>query len=199
MRIFERLPLPALVRHQGGATAIEFSIVAVVFFMLFMGIVEYGLFMMTQVAIESAVTQAGRAGSVAADGVDRTIVVRDAITAKTAGLIDAALVTITDGVVLSDGSGGAPPAPDICLAPSGSYPCIPPRTCPLGTPWISGGDPSHHTCTGSTTANSAGGPGDLVEIRATYPWHVLFPILSQFFGTNGVVLIQSTTVVKNEN
>jgi hypothetical protein len=47
-------------------------------------------------------------------------------------------------------------------------------------------------------AGSIGGAGDLVEIRVTYLWKVFFPIFQSSFGTNGVLTISSSTVVKNE-
>ena len=199
--VIRKHPLRTLFRHTGGATAVEFAVVATMFFTLFMGVIEYGLFMMTQVAIEGAVTQAGRAGSISTlGGLDRVTAVQNLVEEKTHGLINAGSVAVTTGVVetANGASGsGAGAAPDIC-EPAGAdpFPCSPTRPCPPGTPFIPGGAPDA-VCTGPAST-SVGGPGDIVEIRVSYPWKVLFPILGQFFGNHGVVIIQSTTVVKNE-
>jgi Flp pilus assembly protein TadG len=186
----KRLGFKTFIRNETGATAVEFAVVSGIFFTLMMGIIEFGMFTMTQVALESAVTQAGRATAIGmvAPGSDRVTTVKNLIMAKTSGLMNAGAVTITAAPVSSGGT----TAPDLCLPPG-----QPPSSgaCPAGTPFQEVNGINGYQGNGTTTLGAA---GDLVEVRVNYPWRVLFPILGQFFGANGVVLISSTTVVKNE-
>lgn len=187
---------PSLLRKftkdSGGATAVEFAILAVPFFMLLMGTIEFGLFTFTKVAIESATMQAGRAGSL---GSCNVACMQDLIARKTHYLINGSNVAITAGVVdKATSDGGAPFAGDLCLS-------TPPHiggACPHGTGWQDLNGNGRYEA-GAGSSSSLGGPGDLVEIRVSLPWHVLMPIVSQYFGDHGVVLITSNTVVKNEN
>lgn len=52
--------LKALRKDTGGATIIEFAMVAPVLFLLMFGMIEYGLVMATQSALEGATSQAAR-------------------------------------------------------------------------------------------------------------------------------------------
>jgi hypothetical protein len=38
----------------------------------------------------------------------------------------------------------------------------------------------------------------MIEVRVTYLWRVMFPMFRSQFGTNGVLTVTSSTVVKNE-
>ncbi len=180
-------------RDENGATAVEFAIVSTVFFMMMMGIVEYGLFTMSQVAIESAVTQAGRSAAIGSTTApDRALQVSALIQQKTGGLINASSVSVTAAKV----SDGGTLTPDLCMnGPNGTATT---GNCPPGTQFVEVNGMMGYQGNATMNNTSLGAPGDLIEVRASYPWHVLFPILGQFFGTNGVVLITSSTVVKNE-
>ncbi len=179
-------------KDSGGATAIEFAVLAVPFFLLFMGIIEYGLFMMTKVAVESATAQAGRAGSLGGCNVS---CVQTLIANKTSNLINASNIVVTAGVVDHDsGSGGAPFSGDLCNS-------TPPHIggdC-SGFGWQDLNGNGSYDSGPSGAGSSVGGPGDIVEIRVALPWHVLMPFVGQYFGSHGTVLITSNTVVKNEN
>jgi Flp pilus assembly pilin Flp len=183
-------------RDDSGATAIEFSIVAGMFFLLMLGVIEFGLFMMTQVAIESATTQAGRATAIGvATGGDRVAAVTSLIRQRTAGLINRDAIIISASTVATGGA----TVPDFCLHENGA-PADSPPTCP---PWVvdgqvhyfENGNNNVYNGPGTTTLGNA---GDLVEVRVSYPWRVLIPFLGEFFGDHGVVLITSSTVVRNE-
>jgi Flp pilus assembly protein TadG len=52
--------LKALRKDTGGATIIEFAIVAPVLFLLMFGMIEFGIMMATQSALDGAVSQAAR-------------------------------------------------------------------------------------------------------------------------------------------
>ena len=186
--------LRRLRRDDTGATAIEFAIVSSVFFILMFGIIEYGMIMLTKVAIESATNQVGRSasiGTVCAGCANRVDSIRQSIASKTAGLVSPQSVSVTSAVV-SNPTTATPPIPDICLDnPANPYPA----TC---TSWVNNDGVNGYQQTGGLGAGSIGVAGDLVEIRVTYLWKVLFPVFQSSFGTNGVLTITSSTVVKNE-
>lgn len=183
-------------KAEEGAAAIEFAVVATMFFTLMMGAIEFGMYMMTQVAIESAVTQAGRLASVGVtNGMpDRVTAVRTLINQKMVGVRNPILATIDAAPV--EGSTGGTAASDYCLFGANSLPVATP-TCPPGNQFIDNNGNGVYDYV-NTSAMSVGEPGQLIEVRVTYPWQVIFPILGKFFGNNGVVLITSSTVVKNE-
>jgi hypothetical protein len=179
---------------RSGATAIEFAVVSGVFFMMMFGIIEYGMIMLTKVAIESATNQVGRSasiGSVATGCADRVCSIKKLIADKTAGLVNPQSVLVTSAVV-SNPTTVTPPIADICL----DSPTIPyPPTC---SKWVNNDGVTGYQQSSGLVAGSIGGAGDLVEIRVTYLWKVFFPIFQSSFGTNGVLTISSSTVVKNE-
>ncbi len=182
-------------RDRRGATAIEFAIVAFAFFILMFAIIEYGLIMLTKVAIEAATIQVSRSASIGAVGAgcnDRVCEIRRLVQEKTFGLIDAQSVNVT-ATVVSSPTTATPPKPDICLDnPATPYP-------PTCTAWQeNGGDPLSYNPPAALGATSIGNAGDVVEVRVTYLWRVLFPIFRSYFGNNGVLTISSSTVIKNE-
>lgn len=181
-----------IARDEQGATAVEFALVAGIFFVLFLGIIEIGLFTLTKVAIESVAQHASRAtgiGDLAPGCSDRVCAIRSLVHTKTLGLIHSESVIVTSTTVSSPVS-ETPPIPDVCFDdPADPYP---------------------ETCLGAFADNSGGPlydpPGspilgigeDMVEIRITYLWRVLFPIMRSRIGEDGVVTITASTVVKNE-
>lgn len=202
----KRAPIKQILRNEKGSTIIEFAIVAPIFFLLMMGIIEFGLYMMTSIALESAVGQAGRVASLNAGAGDVASRVMTTIRQKTASFPRPSTVDVRAELVRNNSTGGTT-KPDYCLenGPNG----IPttPSTCPSGVPYIDNNGNSKYDSVGSL---SMGAPGDLVEIRASYPWKVYFPILNQFFTAtsknsagqdevvSGLVIISATTVVRNE-
>jgi Flp pilus assembly protein TadG len=191
-------------RHESGATAVEFAMVAGIFFMLMFGIIEYGLIMLSKVAIESAVMQVSRATSIGTDSYagcsDRVCAIKKLVSEKTLGLVKSESVQVTANVVASP-SAGTPPVPDICLNQSNDpYPA----TCPSGSGYINNDGTPGYQYNGGIDATSIGKGGDLVEIRVTYLWRVLFPMFEMFQsyegsgGSKGYVVITSSAVIKNE-
>lgn len=181
--------LRRFLKHSHGATIIEFAFVAPVFFLLLFAIIEFGLVRFTQVAVEAAVAQASRAVSIgtADAGGDRVSAIRSLVERKTLGLIGADQVSISAAVV---GQGTTTP-PDICLSdPPGT-----PDTCDPPLQWQeNNGIPGYQ----GPGALSLGDAGDLVEVRVSFPWRVQVPFARSLFGENGVYLISSATVIKNE-
>jgi hypothetical protein len=203
------------IKNCVGATIVEFAIVAPVFFLLLAGIVEYGLYTFSSVAIESAVMQAARTASLgkssdkagsgrACEGTaDRVGYIKCVLRDKTSSLINADTITITANLVAN---GGVPASvsPDICMTdpPTVGGPC------PKDTPWQDvNGNNKYDPGTAMTEA-SMGNAGDLVEVRVYYPWKVQIPFMKSFFGCRGdqaqagckegIIMISSSTVLKNE-
>jgi Flp pilus assembly protein TadG len=180
-------------RDTRGATAVEFALVAMIFIMLFLGIVEYGLFMMAKIDLESAVTAGSRiaaiqGGSQSAGSCNATANVEAAVKQKVGGLINSNAVVFTSNTV----AGGGAATPDICL----DNPNNPtPPTCKN---YYDGNNNGKYDV--SQGAGCTGGSGDIIQVRVTYPWHILTPFLVKFFNgvVNGSVVITTTTIVKNE-
>lgn len=185
--------LERFLRDESGVSAVEFAIVSTVFFMLLMGLIEYGLMMLTKVAIESALMEASRSASVGSvppgcSAGDRVCAVQKYFNDRTSALINPQSVKITSDVVTSP-TQSTPPTPDICL----DNPSVPyPATC---VTWMDNNPAPGYQPVGTMNVGNA---GDVVEIRVTYLWRVIFPMFRSYFGTNGVLTISSSTVVKNE-
>lgn len=202
------MQLRNFIRNTSGASIIEFAIVAPVFFLLIMGIIEYGLFMFHKVAIESITMQVGREASLNSSsgystcngGSDRYAYIRCYVREKSSGLINNEQVEVSINAVANGGTRSY----DICLTDPPSSP----PTCPVtfGYEDVNRNgvyDPP-------ATANNPGGAGELIEVRVSYPWHVLVPFMSQIIGSmqpskngeprtrSGVVMITSSTVFRNE-
>jgi Flp pilus assembly protein TadG len=189
-RLFQRW-----IKNQVGATAVEFAIVASAFFMLLLGVLEYGLIQFTKVQVESAVAQASRdvgIGKVVSGCPDRVCTVQKLIQDKLQNVIDPQSVRVTAEVVNSP-TAAAPAVPDMCLVSVAvPYP-------PICTgAFVDNNSNGSYDPPPALTATSLGAPGDMVQVRATYLWRVIFPMFRSYFGTNGVLTITSATVVKNE-
>ncbi|MES2984202.1 MAG: TadE/TadG family type IV pilus assembly protein [Pseudomonadota bacterium] len=203
-------------RNQQGGTIVEFAIVAMVFFIMLCGAMEYGLIMMTKVAIESATQQVSRTvglgsidASCAGDKNPRACSIKKMVQEKTFGLVNSNAVVV-DSTVVSGGAGvQSPPIPDMCL--DQPTPPTPPATC--NGPWQENNGAPGYQKPNDVTDASFGVAGELVEIRVSYPWRIIFPLFRQsIFGADGksklytnegggatdVVTISSATVIMNE-
>lgn len=174
---------------QSGATIIEFALIAPAFFLLLLGIIEFGMIGFSQVALESAVSATAREASLgkAVSG-DRVQYVRQHIRKKLKGLINVNELVISASPVISGGA----VEPDICLA-------NPPRVggaCPPPLLWEDVNKNGVYDDTVPVT--SLGSAGDIVEVRVYYPWKIQLPFLNRFFGDNGIFMMSSSTIVKNE-
>lgn len=193
-------------RARDGATALEFALVAPIFFFLMMAIMEYGLFMFHKVAIESITMQIGREASLnaasgnsadcASSAPDRLGYIRCYVERKAAYLINGEEVKVSINTVAQGGTR----APDICLGNGGAAPSSPP-TCSGQYEDVNG----NGVYDGPTPNNDVGAPGDLIEVRVSYPWRVLVPYMSRIIGSemgdgsrSNVVMITSSTVFRNE-
>ena len=187
-----------LKRDERGATAIEFAIVAGVFFMLVLGMIEYGLIMYTQTVVESITMMSAREVSIGKpSGVgcaDRVACIKKLVQdkAEVAHLMGRQSVRVSSRVVTDVDKDAPPPVPDICLDIGADHYAA---TC---TQFEDNNGINGYQPEGSLDSAALGKGGDLVEIRVTYLWRVLFPMFKSKFGDNGVLTITSTTVVRNE-
>ena len=172
-----------------GATALEFALIAPVFFMLFMGTIELALVLFVENVIESSVTNSARLGKTGytAEGVSREDMIYAMIRDRASFIVDTEQVQID---ALSYGQisqiGVEEPYTD------------------------SNGNGSHDTGESYTDTNGngqwdddmgaagLGGAGDIVVYTVSYPWHLITPIVSRVLGTNGIYTVQSNIVVRNE-
>ncbi len=196
-----QVAIQKFLRCKTGASAIEFALVAPVLFFFVMAIIEMGLVLYTQIAVEAAVANVARTNIVGSAGgfPDRVSYIKAELTRQTAELINGSNVVISSDVVNTGPSSYV--APELCLT-------APPRfgpNCPLGTPFEdTNGNGVYDT--GNMPSNFGAG-GDLVEINVALPWSFFTPIIGRFFGTRDVVeqstlygtyIIRSSAVIKNE-
>lgn len=183
-----------MLRNQEGASAVEFAVVASAFFMLMLGVIEYGMIMFTKVTIESTVQRASREvglGKAVPGCPDRACAIVQMVQEKTRDLIHPESASV-NATVVSGRASAAPPVPDVCLDNvNDPYPAA------CSTWEENGGGPGYQPAQAMNNL-SIGRAGDIVEIRVTYLWRVLFPMFRSYFGDNGVLTITSSTVVKNE-
>lgn len=178
-------------RASEGAAIIEFAVVAPLFFFIMFCIIELGLVLFSQVAIESATMQVSRSASICnqtGTGGDCASMVRNIVQEKTRGLINGSNVVVSANTMAA---GGVASTPEICMTNPPSSPAI----CPAGTPFIDRNNNGRYDGPGNV---STGNAGDVVEIRVSYPWRVLVPWLQNLYGDNGVVMLSASTVIKNE-
>lgn len=198
MQLFQRFR-----RDARGATIIEFALVAPVFFFLMFVVIELGLLLFTQVALESATMQVSRSAAIcnkAGNGTDCASIVRTIVQQRTKGLVNAKGVVVE---ARSLAQGGVPRIPDICITDPPSSP----PTCPEDIPYVDNNGNKNYDAPGGVSVGSA---GDLVEIRATLPWELMIPFLdrmplfgsprteNKLYGTDGIVTLSASTVIKNE-
>jgi Flp pilus assembly protein TadG len=88
--------LRRFLKHSGGATAIEFAFTAPVFFMLVGGVIETGLLLYTQVALQHGAEAAARCGSINSSTCGTTSQIQSFAVAQSYGLsVPASTFTVT--------------------------------------------------------------------------------------------------------
>jgi len=179
-----------LFRHKNeeGITSIEFALIAPVFLLMVMGIIEFSMIMFTSVVMESATNttaRLGKTGYIPAGSTRQQEIINN-VDAKTAGLLDPAKITISTEVYSNFNNVGQP------------EPCISPATPPCpGTPGVNFVDINGNGKWDSDMgAAGLGNPGDVVVYTVSYPWSIVTPIVSAIIGST--FMITARTVVRNE-
>lgn len=179
---------PRLLREQDGITALEFAMIAPVFLLLISAIIEFSMIMFTTSVMEGATNVTSRLGKTGfTSGVStRQEMITNSIVSHTAGLLDAAKITMTTKVY-SDFSKIGKPEP--CISPA-SGPCP-------GTPGVNFVDINGNgTWDSDMGAAGLGNAGDVVVYTVTYPWPILSPLMQPFFGPTFNITVR--TVTRNE-
>lgn len=186
-----RLPfsIRALVKSCGGATAIEFALVAPLLMMLFFGVIELSMMFAADRILDGATQSAARLGLTghAEPGVDREAMIRAEIARNVGPFLDPSRLQFE--VRTFDGFAGlALPEPFDDRNGNGRY------------------DPGERF----TDINGNGrfdrvvgrvgiGGADAVDYyEARYPWTFLTPLVGRLVSSDGVVVLEATAVVQNE-
>ncbi len=175
-----------LARDSEGVTAVEFAMIAPVFILVLMGIVEFSLVMFVTSVMEGATSASGRYGKTGytAAGSTRQQQIIDTVSKRTAGLLDPAQITVTTKVYPSFDSINQE-EPYIDTNRNGNH-----DTDELYTDVNGNGQWDSSGVAGLGNAN------DVVVYTVSYPWVINTPIIAKFLGSP--IIVSSRTVVKNE-
>ena len=175
-------------RDPSGATVVEFAIIAPVLVLLIMGTVELGLMAGAQAILNDAVFVGSRTGKTGykATGQTQAQTIQAGIKKAASALLDPAKITLTS-TSYPDYS-YLKPEPFTDTNKNGKW-----DTGEAYTDLNSNGKYDNGVGTSGT-----GNSGEIVSYTATYSWKLFTPVLKRFVGTNGVVPLKSSVVVKNE-
>jgi len=161
-----------LLRKKGndsGTALVEFALVGTVFFLLIFAVIDFGFLFYAKVTLQNAVRQAGRY----------------AITGN----------CITTGGCFGSGSGNR--YNTIVTTVQNFAFAVPPTSITVSC--IQGSCPSYSNCTGNNCTGNAGGPGDTVQVAASYTFTpvIIGKFLRLGLGTSNYPFTVSATF-KNE-
>lgn len=188
MRIYKKI-IQSNKRHQQGSTAIEFAIIAPVLTLILFGIIETSLIMFTSAVMEGATISSSRLGKTGyqASGTSRQQMILDLMQQRCGAILNMANVTITS-LSYSTFSTIGQPEPFTDANSNSTY--------DIGETYSDvNGNGQWDSDMGVAGLGNA---DDIVLYRVSYPWPIMTPLMRQFFGTNGVINITSSMVVKNE-
>lgn len=182
---------------RNGVTAMEFAFVAPVLVLFMMGTIEASLLMFVQNILESATFNASRLGKTgyATPGETREDTIRAMIDDRAQGLLDADLIDI-DAMAYGGGFGNID-QPEPFTDSNGNGVKDP------AEPYIdSNGNGSWDADMGLAGLGVA---GDVVVYTVRYPWELITPIASAFFGDDDldaddppIITLTARAVVRNE-
>lgn len=198
-------------RREEGASAIEFGLIALPFFLLIMAVVEFGLLFFTQVALENIVSNAGRATTIGdVKGTDengnpyttRPQYIEGIILKETKKLIHGDKVVVAMDVI--DGGPSDYREPELCLTNPPSFPKFPAPCNALFEDTNGDGVYTH-----GTLPKEAGDENALVQLDVLLPWEFFTPFVGEFFPARnpsdsqsnlpyGAYVIKASVVVRNE-
>ncbi len=177
-----------LFKDKSAAAAIEFALVAPILFIMIFSIIEITGVMLAQSVLEVAVGRAARAGitgytpaGMTRDNYVKQVVQDNLIYLKPGGLQFKTLV-------YSSFANIGKPEPYTDSNNNGAY--------NVGEPYTDiNGNAQWDADMGASTS---GGAGDIVVYKVSYPWQIITPVLSRYFGTNGQFNVTASMVVRNE-
>jgi Flp pilus assembly protein TadG len=177
-------------RHRsGGSVAVEFAMLAPVYFLIIIGTMESSLMMFAQHVLESASANASRVGKTgyiaAAETRQQTIM--DTINRLAGFIMDPSKIVITSETYKSFSAIGTG---ESFIDANGNG-----QWDPGENYTDSNGNGTYDSDVGTAGLGNA---GDIVVYTITYPWPVMTPMISELIGTGGILNLTSRVVVKNE-
>ncbi len=182
-----RRRLARLAHHQDGSVAVEFALTGTALLTLLLVLMEGAGMLLAQGMIDGAVNRAGRIGMTGTGGdfADRRALVEQAVTTRTAGLLDADRLAFHTLAY--------PSAADVGTFES-YFDANRNGVLDGGEAFDDrNGDGVHQT---DGARQDPGGSGELVIYQVSYRWSGLTPLIS---GTIGEVVLRSSVPVLNEN
>lgn len=177
-----------LLKETRAASALEFALVAPILFLLIFAIIEITGVMLAQAVLEAAVRSASRAGitGYTPAGVSRNSYVEQVVKDNLIYLKPEALIFETK--VYGSFANIGQPEPFTDSNNNGVY--------NIGEPYTDINANLHWDA--DMGSSGAGGAGAIVVYEVKYPWQIVTPLLSRYFGNNGAMNITASMVVRNE-
>jgi len=178
------------ITDENGATALEFALVAPVFFLLLFGIIEFSLIMFTKSVMEGATSMTSRLGKTgySADGISRQQTLINLLAEKSRGIMDPEKIEVTTLIYESFNSiGDAEPFTDS----NGNG------------QWDAGETFNDVNGNGQWDDDMGraglGNAGDIVVYKVHYPWPLKTPGVNALIGdSKGSIPLDVSVVVRNE-
>lgn len=176
-------------RSRDGIAAIEFAIVAPVFLMMTLGVIEMSLIALTQNTLESAVFNATRTGKTGytTSGATQVQTIRAALDNSARSFLDPTQITLTyKSYSQFDKIGQPEPFMDVNnngIRDNGeSYTDV-------------NANGQYDTDMGAVNPGTS---SQVVVYTVTYPWRIATPMIGKLFSNNGNLTLTARAVVQNE-
>ncbi len=175
---------------QRGVTAVEFALIAPVFLVIVIGLIEISIAMFAWVTMEAAVREVSRFGITGNTntGETREQTITRLITQYARGILDTNLLTITTLTYAQLDQIGMPEPLTVDLNHNGRYD-------PGDSYTDVNGNGQWDADMGATGVGNA---GQVVLYRVSYPWRMLTPFGRKLFPNQGQFMLSATMVVRNE-
>lgn len=178
---------------ESGATALEFALVAPVFFLLLFGIIEYSVILFAKSVIEGATSVTSRLGKTGyeEEGLSRQDMLTALLKERSFGVLDPEKIEITTLVYQNFADIGMAEPLSVDTNGNGVYDAA-------------GGD-QYQDINGNGQWDDnlgqagLGGGGDIVVYKVHYPYQIHTPVMSEFLGdAEGNMPLDASVVVRNE-
>ncbi len=177
-----------LLVKKDGAAAVEFALIAPVFFLLMMAIVEVGLIMFAESMLEGALAHGARISKTGFTIGERQAYIKSEVVKLSGAILDPDQLVV-EALNYDTHANINQPEPCITALCEGGAANIDYRDVNGNNQW----DEDQGTA----------GPGirnRIVLYKATYTWPIFTPVMANLFGNaNGDYEFSSTTIVKNED
>ncbi len=177
-----------IANDRQGSSAVEFGLVAPLFILMIVGIVEVGTTLFVGALMEGAVRDASRYGITGQDGAGRAQIIQDIIADRTIGLVDINVASIRTQVYDSfDAIGSQEPYTDDNPA-NGTY--------DPGESYVDlNGNGQWDSDQG---VDGVGQPGEIVLYTVDYSLPMLTSFIANYLGSGGYVGLSASIAVLNE-